>query len=334
MTTERETKRAAIWALRKQGKAPAEIVRTTGYQKTLVYRWCKRFANGEGLSDRGRSGRPKALSNNQLKYLKKRVKGRRHHSTRREAARLQVGHVTVWRSFRNLGLRKYRRPRMPRLNQGHKAKRLAFAQEHASDQDWHDNVVFSDESHFYWPAPTNTQNDVVWAEDPNDVPPMEVEQYPPYRMSVFGAISMKGKLVLAEYTGTLDAAAYQALLQGKALPSIEAAYEGEEFVFMQDHAKAHTAKSTLEFLEESKVQFLEPDEYPPKSPDLNPIENIWGIMKQEVYSKQYRSKDDFKSAVQASWDRLSLQLVQDTIKNYPGRLQAVLDNLGAYPRQA
>jgi len=43
------------------------------------------------------------------------------------------------------------------------------------------------------------------------------------------------------------------------------------FVFMQDNAPCHKANSILEFLEENHVPIMQ---WPPQSPDLNPIENL------------------------------------------------------------
>jgi transposase len=49
-------------------------------------------------------------------------------------------------------------------------------------------------------------------------------------------------------------------------------------IFMQDNAPVHTSRSSIAFLEENKVQTLG---LPANSPDLNPIENIWGLMKKK-----------------------------------------------------
>jgi transposase len=49
---------------------------------------------------------------------------------------------------------------------------------------------------------------------------------------------------------------------------------------LQNNARPHNAKKTLAFLRKEKVKVLE---WQPQSPDLNPIENLWGIMKKRLY---------------------------------------------------
>ena len=51
-------------------------------------------------------------------------------------------------------------------------------------------------------------------------------------------------------------------------------------IFMHDNAPVHTACIIKQILEELHIQVML---WPPYSPDLNPIENLWAIMKQEIY---------------------------------------------------
>ena len=55
---------------------------------------------------------------------------------------------------------------------------------------------------------------------------------------------------------------------------------GEERIFQQDNAAIHNASITKKYLFEQKIRLLD---HPTCSPDLNPMENLWGLIVAKVY---------------------------------------------------
>ncbi len=78
---------------------------------------------------------------------------------------------------------------------------------------------------------------------------------------------------------TVNAAIYQELLEHLMLPSADKLYGDADFIFQQDLAPTHTAKGTKSWFNDHGVTVLD---WPANSPDLNPIENLWGIVKRKM----------------------------------------------------
>jgi len=57
-------------------------------------------------------------------------------------------------------------------------------------------------------------------------------------------------------------------------------------MFQQDGARAHTSKATITWLDANirPKHHIPPEDWPPNSPDLSPIENVWSIMATAVYA--------------------------------------------------
>ncbi len=59
-------------------------------------------------------------------------------------------------------------------------------------------------------------------------------------------------------------------------------------IFMHDNALIHTGHLIREWLTENRVEVMD---WPPYNPDLNPIENLWALLKAEMY-KQFPELSD------------------------------------------
>jgi hypothetical protein len=92
----------------------------------------------------------------------------------------------------------------------------------------------------------------------------------------WGCFSKLGLGPLVALEGTMKAANYVELLRDTVLPELAAA--GRPMTFMQDNAPCHKARVVMDFLAENNVETLD---WPPQSPDMNPIENLWAIIKQK-----------------------------------------------------
>lgn len=102
-------------------------------------------------------------------------------------------------------------------------------------------------------------------------------------------------------------------------------------IFMQDNAPSHASKLTKSWLQEKGFVGETYMDWPANSCDLNPIENLWSILKREIYrnSKQFNSKHDLWEAVKVAANNVSASTIVNLTSDVDNRLVRVLENKGA-----
>ena len=91
---------------------------------------------------------------------------------------------------------------------------------------------------------------------------------------------------------TLDAPAYQDILENSLLPAAKEWFgdEKEGWELQQDKATCHTAKSTKAWLERHEVAVVE--EWPTKGDDINPIENLWPSSTRDLRARSSQQRQE------------------------------------------
>ncbi len=120
----------------------------------------------------------------------------------------------------------------------------------------------------------------------------------PQSVMIWGAMSFAGVGPLCFLKTNVTAPVYQDILEHFMLSSADQIFKDADFIFQQDLAPAHTAERTKTWLNDHGVGVLD---WPANSPDLNPIENLWGIVKRKMRNKRPKNADELKTTVKETW---------------------------------
>ena len=97
------------------------------------------------------------------------------------------------------------------------------------------------------------------------------------------------------------------------------------FIRMEDNAPCHNAYYTTREREKEGIAKVD---WPPNSPDFNPIEHIWTLLKRRILrrrgSEWITSVSEMKLLLEAEWDRITVAEIKLEILKLPGIMQRCL----------
>jgi transposase len=295
-----------------QGRSVRSIARDIKCSFNTVSRTVRKFAITGSIANKTRTRRRLFSSSTNKRKLRDLIRHHRQWTTKHLTAQLKdrynliTSRHTVGRERRCMSFHIVSRRKRPTLTLLHKYKRLKYAIDN-EEEDW-DDVWFSDEKQFrvdlstqkVWKQPWET---VIYG----FVPPRTIA------VSVWGAVSWDGRTTLHTSTQPFDSDAYCNIIDKHLIQQQPDSFHR----LLQDNAKPHKSNLTLDYLNNFDVELV-PD-YPPCSPELNPIEHVWSWMVSYINQEFPYTLPQLKQRVKEAW----IAIPQNIIQHYISHLSTV-----------
>jgi len=319
--------RAAIITLHGIGWTGRDIAQELHCDEHAVTRWVHRWQETHSLEDAERSGRLRCTSDDTDVAIEEFADEKKRTVPKEIKKELQLdcSARTICRRLDEVGLY----GRVGRAEYVYDARdiqrRLSFADGYAnwSTADW-DRVIFSDETHIevYGRSRVWVQRPAGRAFDPDYM----VERVPhSERVSLWGCFSARGVGQAEIFVGEFNAPKYVDILQHNLIQTALHFYPKEHWWFQQDNAPQHTSHLAQRWFHNHGVNLID---FPPYSPDLNPIENLWSILKARIENRLARTTDEIERVLKEEWEALDTKLLASLAHSMPTRCAAVVANHG------
>ena len=279
--------RGKIIGAREAGSTYAEITARYGVSKSIISYTINQAQNRNNGKSKLRSGRPCKLNTRTIRRIKHfiNVFPRATYTEVKAGTGVTCSNKTIYRVLRHYGIIKWRAKKRPFLKPVHARARLLFARRYGHhDAAWWRKVIFSDECSvergkgkrqpwvFRTPQTKYRPECVIPEKTGKDLRRMVWAGF-------CGALGRSDLVVMKRDSNTArggySAQSYLAVLRDQ-IPRI---WE-PGLIYMQDNASIHTARIIQRWLLEMGVEVLP---WPPYSPDLNLIENLWTHLKNMIY---------------------------------------------------
>lgn len=225
----------------------------------------------------------------------------------------------------------YRPLKSPTLNTQQRQARYQWCLDHRdwSVADWGE-VIFSDECSFAISPQANSQ--FVRRRRGAPVTSEHTTSHRPFlqRIMIWSCISRHGAGPLVVVDGNMNATKYVNIMQQHLLPQIVAWYGAvANCGYQQDNAPCHKAAIATRFLAQNRIPIVP---WPPYSPDLNCIENVWAVLKAEFRAQPTRSREHAVERLEDIWRHSAdiQRTITAVINSMPRRIERCIASRGGY----
>lgn len=145
---------------------------------------------------------------------------------------------------------------------------------------------------------------------------------------IWGCMAADGVGKMFVCDGRMDSRKYINVMENMLVPSFRHIF-GEtnmrNVLFQQDNAPCHKSALSMRWFVENNIDLFP---WPAQSPDLNPIEHLWGILKRNIRKYPTTSKDMLKTVLKQEWEKITSEKCRKLVRSMPKRIAAVIKAKG------
>ena len=252
----------------------------------------------------------------------------------RSELKINLSAETVRRALKEKGYVSKSKVKKPFLSKRHKALRLKFALMYKewTLEDWK-RIVWSDESKINRFG--SDGKEWVWKERSEPLSDRLIKPTMKFgggSLMIWGCFCGDKIGAVQRIYGRMNADDYIKILNEKLFASCEMFnLNVKDIVFQQDNDPKHKAKKTLKWFDDRSIRLLT---WPPQSPDLNLIENVWSFLKRRLsaYETTPTTEDELWSRIKEEWRKIPCDFLQNLLNSMPKRLADLIRAKGGYTK--
>lgn len=187
-------------------------------------------------------------------------------------------------------------------------------------------VIYSDESGFL----LHDTAGYAWQKKNQEVPQLEeVQERYCHKINVWVAISVFGKMGIHIYKENLNQQVYNNILSTTLIPNIKKHYPYGA-ILQHDNHPVHKGSEVIKYLNSRRVSNIIVNilDWPARSPDLNPVENVWAAMKNSIRRRYPKTMHQLEQMIYEEWKNLSDEWLGKLCVSVPLRAYACFEKGG------